>query len=396
MSIWSSLAGRYRMQLTSADPVAALAALQNAGIVLLDPECTDILTWQFSVSRKDGKRIQQIADSRGERWEVLGRFGLYWPLISIWKRPFLVFGLLMLLALSILLPKYILFFEVEGNVSLSAREILDAAEGCGIYFGAPGKEVRSQRIKDHLLQQLPQLQWAGVEVRGCVAVITVKERTMADRQPEINGVCSIVATQDAIITQMVVLRGNPLCSSGQAVKAGQVLISGYTDCGICLQALRAEGEILGLTKRSLTTICPLEIQNRTKIRATTKKYSLIIGKKQINFYKDSGILGMTCAKIYEQKYMTLPGGFQLPLSLVCETWIDYETETSETEPAQDLLSGFSRQYVLAQTLAGKVEYSQEYITVTNGCIRLDAVYGCLENIGMVRMEESLPEYGKSD
>ena len=384
------------MQLTSADPVGALSAIQAAEIILFDPEYTDTLTWQFSVCRKDGKRIQKIAENRGERWEIIGRSGLYWPLMSLWKRPVLVLGLLMLLALSILLPRCILFVEVEGNVALSAREILDAAEGCGIYFGAPAKTVRSQRIKDHLLQRLPQLQWAGVEVHGCVAVITVEERKMTDTQMQIDGVCSIVAVRDGIITQMMVLRGNPLCSSGQAVKAGQVLISGYTDCGICLQALRAEGEILGLTKRSLTTISPLETQKRTKIRASTKKYSMIIGKKQINFYKDSGILGMTCAKIYEQKYMTLPGGFQLPLSLVRETWIDYETETAEAEPAQDLLGGFSRQYVLAQTLAGKVEYSQEYITVTNGCIRLDAIYGCLENIGMVRMEESLPEYGKSD
>ena len=385
-----------RMRLTSADSAGAFAALQNAGITLYNPERTDELTWCFSIHPKDGKQVKCIAQKRGEVLEMIAGSGLGCLLISIRKRPVMVAGLSFLLFLSLWLPGRILFVQVEGNEAVPTRWILENAKTCDVYFGASGKAVRSQRLKDGLLQQIPQLQWAGVKTRGCVAVITVKERSGQSRETKPDGVCSLVAARDAVVTDMVVLKGNPLCKPGQAVKAGQVLISGYTDCGICIQAGQADGEVMGLTKRNLTAVTPHNYLQRTAIRVTQKKYSIIIGKKQINFYKGSGILGMSCAKIYEHMYITLPGGFRLPVSVVCEQWIEYETQPMEDASAEDLLSDFARQYVLAQTQAGRMEYSQQNIALADGCLRLDGVYGCVENIGMVRMEENLPYYGKSD
>ena len=94
--------------------------------------------------------------------------------------------------------------------------------------------------------------------------------------------------------------------------------------------------------------------------------------------------------------MTLPGGFQLPISVLCQTEIAYRTESSVWTDSEQRLKAFARQYVLDQTSAGVLEHINEQITTINGCIKLEGVYGCLENLGLVRMEESIPDYGKSD
>ena len=396
MNLWHWLSGQYRVTLVSADPAGTLEWLAGLGIGVWDISAGDPLTWEFSVLRRHGRIVQRIAHKRGDRIRFTGHTGAYWIAGGLKKRPVLLLGMAMLLLLSIYLPTRVLFVRVEGNRQVPARLILQETEACGVYFGADRSDLRSQQLKDRLLSRLPQLQWAGVKTEGCVAVITVRERIQTEQTPPQEGVCSIVSARDAVVVSMTVLRGNGLCKPGQAVKAGQVLISGYTDCGLCIRAERADGEILGRTQRELTAIFPEEYDQKTEIQSEKKKFSLIIGKKQINFFKDSGISGTSCAKIYEQKYMTLPGGFRLPVSILCQTEIRYKTEPTVWAGGEALISSFAKQYVLRNTSAGILEYSSEQITQINGCIRLQGIYGCLENLGLVRMEESIPDYGKSD
>ena len=396
MSLWKSLAGMVQIRLTSADPEAALAQIARAGISVFDVEKTDDLTWQFTVSQTDGKKIQTIANKRGESVVSVSRAGIFWPLLQLRKRLVLICGLMLLAMLSTWVPSRVFFVQVEGNATVPSRMIVDNAINCGIHFGASRKEVRSERVKNQLLAQMPELQWAGVNTAGCVAVISVRERSVEEKQTEKPDVSSIVAAADGIIAEMTALNGNVLCKPGQAVKAGQVLISGYTDCGICIRATRAEGEILAHTQRRLTAVFPEERAVRGKIVGTEEKFSLIIGKKQINFSKYSGISGASCAKIYEQKYMTLPGGFELSVSFVRERITYYETSVGAEEEIESSLRYFARNYVTKQTLAGKIENEQIYISSAEGLSRLEGVFSCLEQIGVERAEESLPSYGKSD
>ena len=396
MSIWTSLGGMQELRLISADPEGALAALQKTGITLLDMKMTDPLTWQFTVHRSDVKIIERITQRRGETLTHTRSFGVFWTLLRLRKRPVLLLGMLFLLVMSCYVPSRVFFVEVEGNVTVPSRYIAQQAQNCGIYFGASRKAVRSEQVKNRLLSQMPQLQWAGVNTAGCLAVITVQERNVEQLQEEQPNVCSIVAARDGIIAEMTVLRGNRLCEPGQAVKAGQVLISGYTDCGLCIQATRAEGEILAHTQRRLSAVFPEERVIRGKIIGTEEKISLIIGKKQINFSKYSGLSGGSCAKIYEQKYMTLPGGFVLPVSLVRERITYYETADGYDADAEAFLRSFARHYVTKQTMAGKIENEQIYMMSADGLSKLEGVFSCIEQIGVTRAEESLPSYGKSD
>ena len=396
MDIWRSLGGMRQVKITTADPQGVMSALTAAGIVITDPEMTDPLTWQFKTSRFSCRKVMDITKRRGENCVMEEKTGLYWTLLCLRRRPVLVIGFLLLLVLSLWVPSRVLFVEVVGNQQISARMVMENAADCGVRFGASRNRVRSQLVKDRLLSSLPQLQWAGVTTRGCVAVITVRERSQPETKEDGADVCSIVAARDGVLTEMTVLRGNALCSPGQSVKAGQVLISAYADYGICIRAVRAEGEIFARTKREFKAIFPQTWDGREEILGSEKKFSLIIGKKQINFYKGSGISGTSCAKIYEQKYMTLPGGFRLPVSLLIQEWIYYDPATVDSEDCRSYLTSFAEEYIAGQMIAGKIEQAQTLFTQINGCTRLDGVYNCLESIGQVRMEESIPDYGKSN
>lgn len=387
MKLVDSLTGDVTIEITSADVSALLTAISESGILMKDVEIVSDLCVRLVLSRTGFKRLKTIVGRKGEEYRIVGRAGIYWGVKNLLHRPVLVMGLCVLTFLTMFLPSRILFIEVEGNIQIPKRLILEQVQMHGVSFGADRSAIRSERIKNGLLGAIPELQWVGVTTDGCVANIHVRERSEAAQQKQDFAVTSMIASRDGVIQSITANRGTALCKVGQAVIKGQVLISGYTDCGLSIRADEAEGEIFARTNRNLSVVTP-EIQlTKGGITRSEKKFSLIIGKKRINFYKDSGILDTTCVKMYTEKYMTLPGDLRLPVILVEEEWIYYDLTENETSDAETVLLDFADRYLVSQMIAGQILYRSEAL---NGC-SLEGQYACLEMIGQVRYEEKLPE-----
>lgn len=398
MDIWQSFSGMVEAELTSANPVEALRAINSAGIELYDTRQVGDLTVHFRLRRQEYRKLLQLTQRRGERLRLSRKKGMYWSARQILRRPVLLLGISLLISLTLYLPGRILFIEVEGNQTVPSALIIERAEQCGIGFGSSRRTLRSEQIKNALLQAIPELQWAGVNTYGCRAVISVREKPVSAERGEGAEVSSIVASRDGVISEITVQKGNRVCSVGQAVKQGQVLISGYTDCGICIRATRAEGEVFANTKRSVDMKMPIEYEQKGEPIRQEEKYSFLIGKKQINFCKDSGIFTTSCDKMYSVKYITLPGGFQLPLAIVKETSIYYDTAVSamDEKSAQTQIAGFADQYLLQSMTAGQILQRYETTEISDGFCNLKGQYICQEMIGKTRLEENLEHYGETD
>ena len=387
MSLGNTAWDLIEAELTSAEPERALDAINSDRIPLYHVAFLGGLTVRFRVRRLDYPRVRALALQKGDSLRITKRLGIYWSIKALKNRKLLISGLLLLLFLTWILPTRVLFVRVEGNVAVPTRKILSSAEDCGIRFWASRREVRSEKVKNALLSAVPELQWAGVNTRGCVAWISVRERMGQTEHKEKSGISGIVAARDGIIDSCAVTRGNLLCSPGQAVQSGQVLISGYTDCGLYLQATRAEGEIYAITKRDLNVIAPFSANAVRETGEVGHKYSLLIGKKRINLWKDSGISDRTCGRIYSEYYVTLPGGFRLPLALAVESFFQRETEEPQQTADASALSEFARKYLLEQMIAGQIRVSRLSYSEDAGFARLTGSCICREMIGRVQPEQ---------
>ena len=391
------LPGRINVRLTSGNHGALFSRLNRNNISVFYLNEVDELTVECQIRSQDYKKFQEITSRTGAEIIVLGETGVNRLIKRLTRRWFLLTGILLLLFATLYLPSRILFVQVKGNAAIPADRIIATAEQCGIYFGALRKDVRSEKVKNALISALPELQWVGVNTSGCVAEISVEEKTLPAEENAQSGVSSIIAATDGIIRELTVIRGNPLCRVGQAVKEGQVIISGYTDCGLLLIGQKAEGEVYGETRRKQVMVSPLVYVRRGTTIQKSINFSLQIGKKLINFNNGSGISGTGCVKIYEKEYLTLPGGFQLPVALITETLIDYSATdaTPENEQAFDWLSDIGKEYLLDQTVAGQLLAAEEQRTLDNGICRIDGSYTCYEMIGRIQKEESIPKYGSN-
>jgi len=396
MNFWKSMEGMVTGELTSADPGEALRIINEKGIRLYRVEWKEELTVTFQCSRRDKKAISEICCKRGDSLQISEVQGLYYVMISKFHRPVLVAGLFLLFCLTMILPTRAFFFQVEGNETIPARQILEAAESCGIRFGVSRRIVRSERMKNALLSAMPELQWAGINTMGCTAVISVREREAVEEKTVSSGVSSIVAVRDGYVTSCTVTRGNAVCAPGQVVQEGELLISGYTDCGICIQVTGADGEIYAETNRTLRSVTPDECIVRVGETVIKHRYSLILGKKRINLWKDSGISTATCGRMYKECYISLPGGFRLPVGIVEETVTDYITVVTalDLEEMEVHLRDFTRKTILQQTVAGSILREQQIMTQGEGIFVLEGNFLCSEMIGRTITEEIGETNGK--
>lgn len=384
------------LEITCADIAAVLRQIGNHGIVIRDIRNIDFLTVQVQCSAKDARKIHSLVKKYGGSIKTLNEQTLWVFFQKLKKRPLIVLAFILLIILVVYLPTRVLFIRVDGNHTVPANQILEAAETCGIRFGASRRLVRSEKMKNALLGQMPQLQWAGINTSGCVATISVRERSAEEPNAKLTGVGSIVSDRDGIIQSCTVQNGTALCRPGEAVTAGQTLVSGYTDCGIAIKAVRAEAEIKAYTARRITAIAPVPIQVRDgKIREETK-YSLLIGKKLINFYKDSGISDTTCVKMYSEYYLTLPGGFRLPVALVTQRTVYYSSAMQMAVNAEDWLAGFCRGYLLRHMQAGQILMESIQLQQENDVCFLYGEYTCLETIGQFIDEEIVNNDGQTN
>jgi len=324
----------------------------------------------------------------GGKLEISSRRGWKAAACRIRQRYCLILGVIFLFVLTLYVPSKIFFISVEGNHTISSTQILDVAERCGLKFGAERGSIRSEQVKNALLQNMPALKWAGINTYGCCAVISVKERQLPAPEESRNSVQGIYAIRDGVISDLTVLKGSAVCKPGEAVRAGQLLISGYTDCNTVIRAQCAEGEVFALTQHRLegVYIQPQEYSGVSAEDITAVK--LIFGKKYINFDIGSGNCDHRCGKLYKRYDLTLPGGFQLPVSLVVEIGQTYETDdTASAEEPPAYLAELSRNYLSDLMLAGQILSAEESISSGDRHWLVDGTYTCKEMIGRLQKEE---------
>jgi len=398
MGIFRSLSGTVQLELTSADVPGALLQINTAGIEIWEVQTVGELTVRFTARRKNLHTLEEMAHRKGERLQIIHRSGTYWHIRNLRMRPVLLTTLILLLFLTFFLPTRVLFVEVEGADLVADNLILEAARSAGIRFGASRRQVRSEMVKNSLLESLPQLQWTGVNTYGCRAVISIRERANEEEARQYTGVSSIVAACDGVITSCTATAGSLLCSEGQAVTKGQVLISGYTDHGQMLTVTQAQGEIFARTRHELAVVTPSESSIRLEPEGEIRKFSILIGKKRINFMKGSGIYDASCVKMCTEYYLALPGGYRLPATLIKETVRQYSVQPAlcDEEQSRSLLSEYAASYLCQQMVALNVEHAQEEFAVTDGVYTLYGRYACTEMIGRERSEQIGDFHGKTD
>lgn len=211
--IWFFL-GVSRLSITGASPEWCMQRLAKARIAFHFCAKPDDFTAEVWILRRDEARAAQLVRMGGCDCAVIERGGFSTVFGGLRKRPALLILLATAIAAGIVVPKYVFFYEVEGNEAVPSAQILRELRELGVGFGTYGPSIKPQELKNQMLLRIPKLQWLTVQQSGMCARVVVRERP--DKAPVLDRKVptDVIASRAGVLTRVEAVAGNCLCAPG--------------------------------------------------------------------------------------------------------------------------------------------------------------------------------------
>ena len=288
---------------------------------------------RLRVLRRDAGRAAELAERAGCTASLEGRAGLPVFLAGFRRRYALLAGLALALAAVCLLSQFILTVEVSGNETVPSAVILMELSRQGVRPGAYGPGLDLRRISQEALRRIEGLSWMSVNLHGTRAEVLVRERSPSPTPRDETTPAHVVAAADGVLEDVEVLEGQALFREGQAVLAGEIVISGavdlkepqYAAVDAGQRLVHARGEVWAVTHRTLAACIPLEAQVKVYTGEEERRWSLSLLGRSVNFFGKASISSSGYDKMTTTHILTLPGGREMPLVLVETEYRAYET-----------------------------------------------------------------------
>lgn len=377
------LRGSVRAEVSGAAPQRLLNAMSEADMPFWDAVPQDAFTILLGLYSRDLRDAKALASRCQCELKLLRESGA--PVVKrrLRRRVALLVTAVSCFALLAASSLFAWDIRVEGNEQVSTGEILRALAGCGVEPGAFWPGWSSDEIRNSVILDIPELAWLGVSVDSSRAVIRVRERTEAPELVNSEGMGSVTARTTGIIDSMRVYQGAPLVAVGDAVVAGETLVSGEMPSEVGdTRYVRASAEIRARTWYEMSASAPLEYSGLEQSDSRTR-WALVIGDKRINFYLGSSQTPAGCGKIITEYPLAWEGVFTLPVTLVREQTLEYDSAAAAED--EEELSG-RLEAVLRSTLErelsgrGEILDAQFTSSASDGRLVVTMRAECMEDI----------------
>ena len=377
------LRGSVRAEVSGAAPQRLLNAMSEADMPFWYAVPQDAFTIRLGLYSRDLRDAKALASRCQCELKLLRESGA--PVVKrrLRRRVALLVTAVSCFALLAASSLFAWDIRVEGNEQVSTGEILRALAGCGVEPGAFWPGWSSDEIRNSVILDIPELAWLGVSVDSSRAVIRVRERTEAPELVNSEGMGSVTARTTGIIDSMRVYQGAPLVAVGDAVVAGETLVSGEMPSEVGdTRYVRASAEIRARTWYEMSASAPLEYSGLEQSDCRTR-WALVIGDKRINFYLGSSQTPTGCGKIITEYPLAWEGVFTLPVTLVREQTLEYDSAAAAED--EEELSG-RLEAVLRSTLErelsgrGEILDAQFTSSASDGRLVVTMRAECMEDI----------------
>ena len=279
----------------------------------------------------------------------------------------------------LVVPLLVIYIVLLRNMAKLSRSLADTGyvitaapvrlPGWAVLWGSLGLLLASVLLAAFLGQRYPT-DWQAR--KDAPQDETIRQELLELGFPE-------AVLNDLTADEVAALDGAAAVSPGDTVTAGQLLISGAADSPRGVRLMRATGTVRARTWYTLTVPIPLAAEERAWESGHVLRLSLDAGRRRIKFYGGGSVPGTDCAKITAYHPLTLPFGLRLPLSLVTERIVSYDTaparnaaEAAQREGEAQLLHQLQETIGEDGTVV-KTEFSREerggwlYVTLRAEC-----------------------------
>lgn len=289
---------------------------------------------ELNLPRRQFSKIRTARRMTGVHITVIDKGGLPKTVWKYRKRWGLVIGAALAAAFVFLMSGFVWSIRFEGDVQ-DPNALLTALKEEGLFEGCWRGGVDADEVESRILSRNMGLSFISVVFKGSVAQVQIvyekPKPEMQSTQP-----CHLIAECDGVITYMMVKEGVPAVQAGDAVQAGELLVSGIFDSETAgIRKVHASGHIYARTAQTLRIEMPYQTVECRRTGRIRRKFTLKIFNFSIKLYFGGGIPYAIYDKI-ETVTDAHIGEFILPLSVITHTYYEKEeiTVTVSAEQAQ--------------------------------------------------------------
>ena len=390
------LLGYFNITVVCGYPERFLNICAQNGVELWDIVRVDANTVSASCSIKDYRLLRKILNKDDFKISTKRKSGIPFVLFRIKKRYVLIGAMIVTLLLVWTSSLFVWEIRVSGNHSVSTSEILYALDKLGVKVGAFRLTFSQEDISNSILLEIPELSYITVNTNGSIAYVIVREREPAPEMRDKDTPTLVYASKAGIINKMTVLEGRNLKNEGDSVLPGEVIVTGEMESiSSQYRYVHAKAEVYARTWYDISAKSSKEVIEKSYTGREKTKTAIVLGNNRVNLYFNSGISYENYDKITKESPLTLFGCIVLPITVITETYSEYEPV--KTEKTADEMAGEMEKYLtelLNSEMTGGAIMSYETESFDgNGDMMLTLKAECTEQIGVER--EMTPDEIKS-
>ena len=176
---------------------------------------------------KDFFHIRQVRKKSNVKIKISQRRGIKHLMQLYRKRYLFLIGFALCIIFFAVSAQFIWVVEINGVENSDINGIISTLDSIGIKSGAlKAKLPDGMESKAAIINNNDHIAWAWVYIEGAKARVEIYEQIIPPNIVDKDTPCDIVAACDGIINHMVVKNGEEVLNDGDAVKTGDVIVSG--------------------------------------------------------------------------------------------------------------------------------------------------------------------------
>lgn len=278
----------------------------------------------FCTSLFSAESVLNVAKQADINIELYKKHGLPFIFSRYRRRYGMLAGMVVFAFIIFFSQLFIWKIEINGNISLSDREIESALDGIGVHVGGFIPEIDRLAKANELLINCRELSSAAITVNGTHITVSVLERVSVPEIVPQNGFYNVISDYDGVVLDIDAADGTPEVREGDTVFKGELLINSFIEGNNgSFTPTHARGNVYAAVKESISVEIPMNRLTRvyTGNSAVRKAYRLL-------GYELPSFRGLNCDYEYfdavvSERDIKLFGFIELPLRICRVTYIEY-------------------------------------------------------------------------
>ena len=385
MDLTLFLFGSRRVWTNAENSTALLNICLQNGVSYNNFRCGEDGSVCFRCSTLTAKKLDRICREEGIDLRVMESGGIPPFLWRYRKRAGLMIGGVLALVLLLLSQRFVWDIRITGNTVMTESEIRAELKSCGLYVGSYIPDIHAGELENRVLRASDRISWISIYMDGTVATVQVIEHVDAPPEEDLSRPANLVAACDGQIEVVELYRGNCVVKQGQAVRKGELLVSGLYDSNVTgYRYTRAAGKVLARTERTFSVEIPLMGEVKSYGESKCEEMTIHFFDFSLNIFKRTGNEETICDIIKEEKGVDLFGSCVVPFGLTVTRSLPYSIETVARTHEQALELAYAELERELASLSEDVQLLSKNVktALTDNSLILECTVTCIEDIAV--------------